>query len=459
MTNRPHLHFMGVGGVSMSGLARWYLREGYQVSGCDSAQSPTVQRLRSLGIPVHQGHHPDHLTPGTVLVKSMAVSESQPEVGRASELGLEVRSRIDLLRDLFQKRRAVAITGSHGKSTTTGMIATIFVKLGLDPSVQLGADLQLIGGNMRYGEGPTLVAEVDESDPGFALLPAHLAVITNLEDDHVAGGYDERRNYHASLEDLLQGAQAFAAKAEGLVYSADWAHTVKLFAAVAGASTFGLSRGADYQITDLALEAAGSRFDLNPVSGRPQPVRLSVPGQHNALNAAAALAVADRMGLDLSEAAEALETFPGVGRRWQRWDTSGEVLIIDDYAHHPTEVAATLSTARQTGRRVRAVLQPHRWVRTALHWPALADAAALADEVLVLDIYSAGERPIPGVTPELIVERITKSGKDAHYHHTLKSASDYLSTTLRANDLVITLGAGDVWQVAEALARGGPGEG
>lgn len=449
---KPHLHFMGIGGVSMSGLARHYRASGYRVSGCDASDGPVLQQLRNEGIGVSVGHHPSHATGVDTLVTTMAVPAESPEVAGAREAGVRTIRRIDLLAELFQDYSAIAVTGTHGKSTTTGMIAQIFVALDRDPAVQLGANLPLLNGNMRHGNGEHLIAEVDESDPGFALLHSDIGVLINLEDDHIAGEYVERRNYHASLADLEAAARRFARQSRRLLACADWPDLEPILEGHPAVSRYGLDERADYRIIDLQLSALNSRFTLRTPSGQEVDVMLEVPGIHNAQNAAAALATADLAGLPLDRAARALATFVGVGRRWQRWGDLSGAIIIDDYAHHPTEVAATLRAARNTGRRVRAVLQPHRWVRTARHWPALADAAGLADEVIVLDVYAAGEVAIPGVSSDLIVERLRSHGRCAT-HHDQESAVDYLSGSIQPDDLVITLGAGDVWKVAEALSR------
>lgn len=445
-----HLHFIGIGGVSMQALALWCLREGFHVSGCDAAAGPTLDALRAVGVEVAEGHHPSHVRAADVVVHSMAVPADHPELVAARAAGARVLRRIELLGELFGRRRALAVTGTHGKSTTTAMAATLLLALDPESSVQLGASLPSLQGNMRFGRGPWLAAEVDESDPGFADLRSAVAVVTNLEDDHIAGEFDERRNYHASLADLEAAARRFAGGAERLVYCADWPGLADLLAFHRDAVTYGVGGHADYRIEELSLTPSGSAFRLHGPGLPPYPVRLAVPGHHNALNAAAALAAVHRAGFDPRPALGALEGFHGVGRRWQAWGEVDGALVIDDYAHHPTEVRATLLAARATGRRVRAVLQPHRWVRTARHWPALAQAAALADEVLVLDIYGAGEAPIANVSPDLIVDRLTELGVTAT-RHDLASAHAYLQRSLAPNDLVITLGAGDVWRVAAAL--------
>lgn len=447
---KPHLHFMGIAGVGMSGLARWYLADGYAVSGCDALDSPELQTLQRQGIEAFWGHDPAHVTYADVVVSSMAIPEGHPELQAARAQGKRSLRRIELLAELLRKRRSVAVTGTHGKSTTTGMIATLFLKANQDPSVLVGGHLAALGSNVRYGHGPWMVAEVDESDPGFADLPSEIAVVTNLEDDHIAGDFSERRNYHASLADLEAATARFAGHAEHVLFCADWPALHEVLGGRTGAVTYGLHEGATYRAAVCSLSGSSSHFTFHAPEGAPVEVKLLVPGHHNVQNAAAALATAHLAGLDLEAAAEHLSTFGGVGRRWQRRGSVRGALIIDDYAHHPTEVKVTLETARRTGRRVRAVLQPHRWVRTARHWPALADAAALADEVLVLEVYGAGETAIPGVSGRRIVERLQGAGKRASFH-SAASAQSYLAESLEQNDLVITLGAGDVWEVAEGL--------
>lgn len=454
---KPHLHFMGIGGVGMSALARWYHADGYTVSGCDLEDGPEVKALRALGIPVALGHDPDHLAGVDRLISSMAVSDSSPELRAARARGIATLKRIELLAELAASHQSIGITGTHGKSTTTGMIASLLLAADEDPSVLLGAHLASLGGNARYGRGPRLVCEVDESDPGFARLRAELAVITSLEDDHVAGAYQERRNYHASLADLEAATRRFAEKAKTVLYSADWPRLQLLLAEHPHALSYGLAADADYRASDLDLTPAGSQFAFCAPDGQRLMVELAVPGRHNVQNATAALAAAHLAGLELAPLLPSLRAFTGVGRRWQRHGSIRQALIIDDYAHHPTEIGVTLEAAKHTGRRVRAVLQPHRWVRTALHWSALADAVSLADEIIVLDIYGAGEEAIPGISSELIVRRLKAAGKAA-VHCTMADAQRYLVESLQAGDLVITLGAGDVWKVAAGIVAQAGGD-
>ena len=447
---RPHLHFMGIGGVSMSGLALWHAADGARVTGCDVADSPQIAILREHGIDVQIGHGSHHVHDVDTLVHTMAVAHDHPELVAARAQGTRTVKRIELLGELFRRRRTLAVTGTHGKSTTTGMLASLWLALADDPSIQIGATLPAIHGNVRYGSGPDLVAEVDESDPGFAHLEPSIAIITNIEDDHIAGEYAERRNYHATLADLEAAAQRFAGHADAVVACSDWAELPALLGGHPNLVTYGFGPEAAFRIIELVLDPHGSRFTLTTPDGSSMSVALNVPGSYNAQNAAAALAAAVCAGVDPRPGLSDLARFPGVGRRWQRWGEVDGALVIDDYAHHPTEVAATLRAARNTGRNVRAVLQPHRWVRTARHWAALADAAALADEVIVLDVYAAGETPIPGVSSQMIADRIETAGRKAR-QCSAENATRYLSETLGSNDLVITLGAGDVWRVAAAL--------
>ncbi len=453
---KPHLHFMGVAGIGMSGLARWYLADGYPVSGCDAHDSAELQTLQRQGVEAHLGHDADHINCADILVSSTAVATTHPEVQAALAQGKPSLRRIELLAQLLETRRGVAVTGTHGKSTTTGMIATLFLKANLDPSILVGGQLASLGSNVRYGHGPWLVAEVDESDPGFAQLPSEIAVVTNLEDDHIAGEFSERRNYHASLTDLEDAARAFAGRAKQVLYCADWPGLKGTLESISNTVSYGLAEDATYRAEVQELSGNSSTFTFH-VPGESCDVKLLIPGLHNVQNAAAALAVAHMAGLELGAAAEHLGTFSGVGRRWQRVGSVRGALVIDDYAHHPTEVKVTLEAARHTGRRIRAVLQPHRWVRTARHWAALADAAALADEVLVLDIYGAGEAAIPGVSSAQIVERLRAGGSTADLM-SAGAAQTYLSDTLTSGDLVITLGAGDVWQVAEGVVEAAGGD-
>ena len=453
--DKAHLHFMGIGGVGMSGLARFYNANGYTVSGCDRSESETVLQLRQEGIDVAIGHSKDHSANIDTLVSTSAVPHDDPEIAETLKLGKRSIRRIELLAELFEMRQGIGISGTHGKSSTTGMVGHIFMKLEQDDTILVGAQLPIIESNAYIGGGNRLIAEVDESDPGMAKLKSSIGVITNLEADHIAGEHDERRTYHASYDDLKAIVHEFAFASKQLIYCSDWPELTDLVSEHANCFSYGKSEDADYYVHDIVLNPTGSTFALKTDSGN-YTVALKVPGEHNVLNACAALASSLCAGLDMQAAIEAIASFTGVGRRWQRHGSNNGVLVIDDYAHHPTEVVAALQTAQNTGRTVRAVLQPHRFVRTAQLWQELAQAVSLADEILVLDIYAAGETPIEGISSKLIVDSLLQQGKAAS-HQTIASATDYLKTAFENsennNDLVITLGAGDVWKVASSLVE------
>lgn len=451
---KEHLHFIGIGGVGMSALASWYKADGYKVSGCDVKANFITEDLRNSNVTVQIGHSAEHIKDIDVLISSMAVPDTHPEILAAKAGHKKTLKRIELLAELFQQRSSIGITGTHGKSTTTAMIAHIFRQVE-DPSILIGATLPSLGGNVHYGKSNLLIAEVDESDPGFAQLACDTAVITNLEEDHIAGNFRERRNYHAKFADLENATLAFTEKSNQILYCSDWPELSKLLAdkqADKQAVSFGMNSKATYQITDIVLSPNESHFNFSAPEGS-FPVILSVLGQHNVLNAAASLAVAHMHNLDLEQAIQSISSFTGIGRRWQCRGHVRGVPIIDDYAHHPTEIRATLETAKCTGKYVRAVLQPHRWVRTAKQWPEMAKAVSLADEVIVVDIYGANEKPIAGISSQLIVDKLTEMGKSNSSYHNLETAQSYLAASLKENDLIITLGAGDVWKVAQGLVN------
>ncbi len=446
-----HLHFLGIGGISMSGLARYYSAKGYQVSGCDIKESNTILELLKEGINVQIGHSVDHLEGIDRLVYNKAISDNEAELKTAIENDIERIGRLELLAELFTNHKTIGITGSHGKSTITAMVAVIFLALKQDPSIQIGAELAEISGNWRYGNSKYLIAEVDESNPAFANLKTDAAIIANLGYDHIAGEFDERRNYYASKADLNNAVKQYISKTNKLIYYADCPNLEKLIDTKSkNYFSYGYSELADYRILNEELCSGSSLFQLKLRNGNTVAVKLNVPGAHNVQNASAALALAELYGLDINKAVKALEKFHGVGRRWQIWGKVKGALIIDDYAVHQTEIKATLKTAKNTKKRVRAVLQPHRMVRTAQNWQELAKAVSVADEIIVLDIYNFGEKEIPGISSQLIIDYLQNKNKKVS-HHDINSAARYLFSSLESNDLIITLGAGDVWRIAEKL--------
>jgi len=328
------------------------------------------------------------------------------------------------------------------------MLGYVFTAAGLDPTVLVGATVPTFGGNARIGQGAYRIAEVDESDRIFPEVRVNVAVLTNLEDDHV--GETNRPSYHPSQEALVEATRRWLASAEKVVYNADWPNLASLLPD-APRLGFGVSAG-EVRAEAIELSAEGSRFNLVFDGALLGEVRLRVPGRHNVEDALAAAAAALFEGLPFAAIRQGLADFTGTGRRFERVGEVNGAVVYDDYAHHPTEVAATLKAARQTGRRVRAVFQPHRYLRTARMWRRFAEALALADEVVVLEIYAAGEAALPGVSGKWIADALQARGVPAAFMEK-DQALRYLKTSIAENDLVLTMGAGDVWRLGRALVQ------
>jgi UDP-N-acetylmuramate--alanine ligase len=450
-----HYHLMGIGGISVSALAEILLWQGHRVSGCDRQLSERTARLTQKGINVFEGHHPGHLEDVDVLVASTAIGEDEPELAEARRRQLPVLRRIELLGEVMGRGESLGVTGSHGKTSTSAMLAQILLEAGLDPTVVLGADFAAIGGNYRIGSGP-IVAEVDESDPLFQHLAPSIAVITNLEADHISPDGLKRPNYHESFESLKAAVRAFAQGAARVVYNAEWEH---LEALTAGTERygFGLERG-DCHAANVELLPFGSRFDLvwqGEVLGR---LELRVPGRHNIANALAAATAALLAGVPFAAIRAALREFAGAQRRFERVGEWQGALVVDDYAHNATKLGALLAAARATGLRVRVVFQPHRYGRSEQEWPQYARALEQADEVLLLDVYAASEKPIRLSSAQIvgsIVEHLEQHGHPAR-HCAWDEALAYLRASARPGELILTVGAGDVWRMGRLLVA--PGE-
>ncbi len=439
------LHMLGIGGAGMSGLATVAYAWGADVSGCDPARSAYGERLGRFGIEVADGHDRSHLRAGMQVVVSSAVPADCDELAGAREMGLPVLHRAELLAEMVAARRSVCVAGAHGKTTTTAMVAHAAQRLGLDPTFLVGGDVPQLGGNAGPGGGELLVAEADESDGSCALLRPRVAVVTNIELDHHArfGSTRELRELFAEWVSHVP--------AGGAVLVGDG---VELPAGPAPQRRFGFDERADYLITGLELAASGSGFWLTTPDGTPVHVTLLVPGAHNAANAAAAVAALEAVGVHAADAAAALGEFAGAGRRFELRGDRGGVQVVDDYAHHPTELRAAIAAARVQGaRRVVVCFQPHLYSRTAALAAGFGAALTAADEAVVTEIYPAREAPVEGVTSKLIVDAASeyRPGMRLAYEPTLEQAADYLRAHVRAGDLVLTVGAGDVRRVGDLL--------
>ncbi len=442
---RPH--FIGIGGAGMSGIARILAARGADVAGSDARESATVTALRQAGATVHVGHDSAHLAPdATCVVVSSAIRPDNPELRAANERGLPVVHRSDALASLMTGHRALAVAGTHGKTTTTSMLAVSLRSLGRDPSFAIGGDLDGPGTNAAHGVGEIFVAEADESDRSFHQYAPEAAIILNVELDHHA-------NY-ASMEEIYESFETFVGRVRPggtLVVSADHDGARELTARVRGRAdlrvvTYGEREDADVRVLSVTPHGLTSRVAVR-LDGREIDFTVSVPGRHYAHNAVAALAAGAAMGVPARELADALRTYTGVNRRLQLKGEARDVQVIDTYAHHPTEMTADLEAIRgglPEGGRILVLFQPHLFSRTQQLAAEMGHSLALADAAAVLDIYPAREDPIPGVTSALIVEAARAAGADVQHVPSRETAPGMLAGMAKPGDVVLTMGAGDV---------------
>ena len=446
-TDRRPVHFVGIGGAGMSALALIACRRGIVVSGCDADPSGAAD-LAAMGARVWQGHDPAHLEGARAVVVTAAVSAGHPELERARALGLPVVPRKEALAALIGSARSVAVSGTHGKTTTTVMTTEALTAAGLAPTGIAGGRVSAWGGNALVAGDGLFVVEADEYDKAFLTLHPTVAIVNNVEPDHL-----ECYGSMAALEDAFV---EFAGRAETAIVSADDPGARRIAGRLSGGlRRFGFDDEADVRITDVAQHADRTEATIRWRGGRSLPLRLRVPGVHNLRNAVAALAATDAIGGDLSRAAEALAAFGGVGRRFERLGEHGGVAVVDDYAHHPSELVATLAAARQAypGRRLVAVFQPHLYSRTAAHGQAMGDALAAADLVVVTEVYAAREQPIDGVSGRQVAEAARSAGADALFEPTRAEVGRRVYAALAPGDVVLTLGAGDITRVGPELVR------
>jgi UDP-N-acetylmuramate--alanine ligase len=446
-TDRRPVHFVGIGGAGMSALALIACRRGVVVSGCDADPSGAAD-LAAMGARIWQGHDPAHLEGARAVVVTAAVSAGHPELERARALGLPVVPRKEALAALIGSARSVAVSGTHGKTTTTVMTTEALTAAGLSPTGIAGGRVSAWGGNALVAGDDLFVVEADEYDKAFLTLHPTVAIVNNVEPDHL-----ECYGSMAALEDAFV---EFAGRAETAIVSADDPGARRIAERLSGGlRRFGFAAQADVRITDVAQHADRTEATIRWRGGRAVPLRLRVPGVHNLRNAVAALAATDAIGGDLSRAAEALAAFGGVGRRFERLGEHGGVAVVDDYAHHPSELVATLAAARQAypGRRLVAVFQPHLYSRTAAHGQAMGEALAAADLVVVTEVYAAREQPIDGVSGRQVAEAARSAGADALFEPTRAEVGRRVYEALAPGDVVLTLGAGDITRVGPELVR------
>jgi UDP-N-acetylmuramate--alanine ligase len=442
-----HAHFIGIGGIGMSGIAEILLSLGMKVSGSDLRRGPVTDRLAQLGATVYEGHQAINVTGATVVVTSSAVSASNPEVLEAHARKIPVIQRAEMLAELMRLKYSIVIAGMHGKTTTTSMVASVLSAGGLDPTVVVGGRVDALGSNARLGTTQFLVAEADESDRSFLKLSPIRAIVTNLDREHM--------DCYRDMADVERAFLEFMDKVPFYGAVTACVDNPQLAAILPRARrrvfTYGVAAEADFRLEFLApVEGRFARFQVVTAQGPLGPFELHVPGRHNVLNATAAVAIASQLQIPADKIAEGLNHFRGVDRRFQQRGQARGVTVVDDYGHHPTEIRATLAAARECGhKRVFVVFQPHRYTRTKDLMDEFASAFADADTVVVLPIYAASEEPIPGVTAEVLVNHIQSPA--VQFAPEFAAAVATITEQAKEGDLILTLGAGNVSQLAPQI--------
>ena len=443
------IHFVGIGGIGMSGIAEVLLNLGYRVGGSDLAESDTTLRLRKAGADIAIGHRKENLQDADVVVTSSAVRPDNPEVAAAQKRAIPVIPRAEMLAELMRMKYGVAVAGTHGKTTTTSLIATVFAFGGLDPTAVIGGKLNIFGSNAKLGQGELLVAEADESDGSFLKLSPTIAIVTNIDPEHL--------DHYRNLEEIQTAFLEFINKVPfyGLaILCLDHENVQALIPQVKKRYvTYGLSTQANYRAGSISFQGVMTSFRAFENDRELGRISIQMPGLHSVYNALATIAAARELDLDFGVVQEALGSFSGVQRRFQIKGDQGGIMVVDDYGHHPAEIKATLSAAQGGwGRRTVVIFQPHRYTRTRDLLREFFTAFNQADVLFLLDIYPAGEDPIPGVKTENIYEGIKGHGhKDVTFISDRKEILEQLFPRLKKGDMVITLGAGDVWKIGETL--------
>jgi len=451
LARQRRLHFVGIGGAGMSGIAELSLQLGFAVSGCDQRESAATRRLASLGAQVELGHHPSHLSAALdALVISSAIKFSNPEVTRARDLKVPVIARAEMLGELLRMAKlGIAVAGTHGKTTTTALVALILEEAGLDPTVAVGGNIRNSGSNVRLGHGDFMVAEADESDASFLLLLPTVAIVTNIDPEHL--------DHYGTMERVREAYASFLNRVPfygAAVVCIDSVNVRGLLPQVRKPLiSYGLAADANLRAEKIVIDGLSTRFEVIR-DGRPLgAVAMPAPGVHVALNALAAIGVALELGIDFAVAAQALAKFGGIQRRFEIKGEKAGRLVLDDYAHHPAEVRATLGAARAAfKRRIVAVFQPHRFTRLRDLFNEFLLAFDEAGVLFLLDVYPAGEDPIDGVSSRRFYEALGARGHlEAHYPEGERSLAREVAKASRPGDLIVTLGAGDVYRLGPEI--------
>lgn len=447
-----HIHMVGIGGAGMSGIAEVLLNQGYDISGSDLSDSAVVRHLRSLGARVAVGHAAENVGDVQVLVKSTAIGDDNPELVEARRRNIAIIPRAEMLAELMRLRQGIAIAGTHGKTTTTSLTATIFDAAGLDPTVIIGGRLNVYGANAHLGHGKYLIAEADESDGSFLCLLPIINVVTNVDEDHL-DYYRNREGIDAAFVQFMNNIPFYGIN---VVCGDDPGVRALLPRVKRPVLTYGFA--ADSHLRAVPLESGPrSRFEVWRGNERLGEASLPQPGRHNILNALAAIGAAMAADISFERCAEGLSGFGGVGRRFEFKGEKDGVTVVDDYGHHPAEIAATLTTARQVfpGRRIVAAFQPHRFSRTQAHFGEFCKVFDQVDMVLLTEIYAASEKPIPGISGQSLAQGVRQiSATPVYYYQTLEAMTQALPKLLRAGDVLLTLGAGSITRLGPAWLEG-----
>jgi UDP-N-acetylmuramate--alanine ligase len=445
------IHFVGIGGIGMSGIAEVLLNLGYKVSGSDLRRSEITERLAGLGGEIFYGHLRENVAGADVVVISSAVKNDNPEVQEARENLIPVIPRAEMLAELMRMKYGIAIAGTHGKTTTTSMVATLLGFAGIDPTIVIGGRLNSLGSNARLGQGKFLVAEADESDGSFLKLSPTIAVVTNIDADHL--------DFYSGIEEIKDTFVEFINKVPfyGLtVLCIDNDNVADIIPRVNKRFiTYGLSAQADIRACDIKLEGLATSFVAQYRGERLGEISFKMPGAHNVLNALAAIGVALELNVPFSVIQEGFRDFGGVGRRFQVKGEVNDIMVVDDYGHHPTEIRATLAAATAGwDRRLVVVFQPHRYTRTKELYDEFVKAFHDAGVLILTDIYPAGEEPIEGVTAEALARSVRQHGqKDVTHISDREELVGHLLEILKPGDILLTLGAGNIWQTGELLLQ------
>ncbi|TCS80863.1 UDP-N-acetylmuramate--L-alanine ligase [Pectinatus cerevisiiphilus] len=450
LNNIKKIHFIGIGGIGMSAIAEVLLEKGYTVTGSDLTSSAIVAGLQKRGAIIYKGHRSSNVNGCDAVVKSSAIAADNPELLAAVEKNIKVYHRSDILAELLNSAKGIAVAGSHGKTTTSSMVSVVLDHAGVDPTVVIGGVVDYFHGNARLGKSEYVIAEADESDGSFLKFYPYVAAVTNIEDDHM--------DHYGTMENIIKAFRQFISNVQptGTAVLCLDHENVRKIAALTDRPfiSYGIVNDADYMADNIKMSKEKTSFDVLYKKSCIGRIELNIPGRHNILNALATVAICRFLGISMEQIAEGFKIFHGADRRFQTKKKTTDYWIVDDYAHHPTEIKTTLDAAKQTKpKRLICIFQPHRYTRTKLLAKEFGNCFSQADVLIFTDIYSAGEKPIPGISGKTILDEVEKTGKKAVYIENMNEISSYVQKIMKPGDLIITMGAGNIFKCGEELAQ------